>query len=187
MSEQFLDQAQGQMGAIERLLKGLPGIQGYVDKETRRDADRRVRMLIAEQLEADKQQLFDVQMQLAKGGLKYLGDVDQSVQKLQILIDRVKTASYGYAGLFDTVRIREEQLDALRRFDVAMARRAGEIDVAVKELAAAASGGDPQAAIDALGAKVAELSRLYDRRHEAVVAPDLLLDSGYAPAEETTG
>lgn len=184
MSDQFLDRAQNQMGAIERLLKGLPGIQGYVEKEMRRDADRRVRMLIADQLEADKQQLFDVQKQLAKGGLKYLDDVDQSVQKLQILIDRVKTAAYGYAGLFDTVRIREEQLDALRRFDVAMARRAGEIDVAVKELAAAANDGDPQPAIDALSAKIVELSRLYDRRHEAVVAPDLLLDSGYVPADE---
>ena len=99
----------------------------------------------------------------------------------------VSVDAFKAPGLFDTVRIREEQLDALRRFDVAMARRAGEIDVAVKELAAAASGGDPEAAIAALGAKVAELSRLYDRRHEAVVAPDLLLDSGYAPAEETTG
>ena len=47
MSDQFVDFAKSQMGAIERLLKGLPGISGYVDKELRRDADKRVRDSIA--------------------------------------------------------------------------------------------------------------------------------------------
>ena len=40
--------------------------------------------------------------------------------KLQFLIDRLKTASYGYAGLFDAIKVKEEQLDALYDFDNAL-------------------------------------------------------------------
>ncbi len=182
MSDQFVDQAKGQMGAIEELLKGLPGISGYVEKELRRDADKRLRMLIAGRLEVDRQKLFDIQKKLTKsGGLKWLDDVDEGVQKLQILIDRVKTASYGYAGLFDAVRIREEQLDALHRFDVALATRVGEIAGAIDALDAAVDGGDPAGAIATLTGAIADLNRLFDKRREAIVAPDLLLDAGYAP------
>ena len=43
-------------------------------------------------------------------GLDWL---NEAVVKLGTLIDRIKTASYGYAGLFDPVRIKEQQLDAL--------------------------------------------------------------------------
>src|SRR5262245_61164310 len=106
MSDQFVDAAKARMGAIERLLKGLPGIKGYTDKELRRDADRQVRTLLAQELESEKQDLLAVQRTLLDGGgLLWLDNVDQAVQKLQILIDRIKTASYGYAGLFDAVRI----------------------------------------------------------------------------------
>src|SRR5215213_11405727 len=125
MSDQFVDFAKSQMGAIERLLKGLPGISGYVDKELRRDADKRVREGLVQTLEHSKSELMDIQNRLlSSGGLLYMDDVDQAVVKLQTLIDRIKTASYGYAGLFDAVRIREEQLDALHHFDQALAGRA---------------------------------------------------------------
>ncbi|RME51019.1 MAG: hypothetical protein D6790_20485, partial [Caldilineae bacterium] len=114
MSERFVDKAKEQMGAIERLLKGLPIIRGYVDKDLRREADRRLRQTIAAGLEAEKQRLYDLQkIFLRSGGLRYMDDLDGAVQKLQTLIDRIKTASYGYAGLLDAVKIREEQLNAL--------------------------------------------------------------------------
>ena len=139
MSDKFVGRAQENMGAIEQLLKGLPGISGYVDKDLRRDADKRLRTMIAQQLTSDKQRLLDVQKKLLKsGGLAWLDDVDESVQKLQILIDRIKTASYGYAGLFDPVKIQADELNALHRFDVAMAGRMGEVDAAISALDAAA-------------------------------------------------
>src|SRR5688572_9222331 len=144
MSDQFVDAAKERMGAIERLLKGLPGIRGYVDKEMRRDADKRLRELIAQELEVQKQALLEVQRMLLEGkGLLWLDNIDQAVQKLQILTDRIKTASYGYAGLFDPVRIREEALDALHRFDQALANRVVDAKMAIANLRKAVSeGGD---------------------------------------------
>ena len=77
MSDRYVDQAQEQMDAVERLIKGLPGVSGYVDKELRRDGDKRVRMMIAGELEGQKQRLMDIQKRLlSSGGLRWLDDID---------------------------------------------------------------------------------------------------------------
>ena len=126
MSNTFVDNANAQMGAIERLLKGLPGIKGYVDKDLRRDGDKRVRDAIAAELDADRSELLTLQQQLLKqSGLGFMTDMDTAITRLQTLADRVKHANYGYAGLFDPVRIKENELDALYRFDVAMVQEVG--------------------------------------------------------------
>jgi len=181
MSDQFVDAAKERMGAIERLLKGLPGVKGYVDKELRRDADKQTRMLLAQQLESEKQDLLAVQRTLLNGGgLMWLDDVDQSVTKLQILIDRIKTASYGYAGLFDAVRIRENELDALNKFDQAMAARTVDIQMAIDNLGKAANGtGDIGDAARKLTALLADLNNLYSKRYEAMLSPQLIDTPGY--------
>ncbi|NJN81217.1 MAG: hypothetical protein HC802_02295 [Caldilineaceae bacterium] len=188
MPDQYVELAKENMGALERLVKGLPGIQGYVDKNLRRDADKRLRTLIAGQLEEQKQRLFDIQQKLLKGGgLKWLDDVDGAIQKLQILIDRIKTASYGYAGLFDAVAIREEQLDALHRFDVALAGRVVMVENAVDALAAAVANKEDVGVIaDQLTDIVAELNNMFNRREEAVLDTALLLDTSSVPEIDPT-
>jgi hypothetical protein len=171
------------MGAVERLLKGLPGISGYVDKDLRRDADKRVRESIVLELNQSKASLMDAQNALLKsGGLALMDDVDEAVVKLGTLIDRIKTASYGYAGLFDPVRIKEGQLDALYRFDTALAQQVGTINAAIAALAQAIDErGNVAAAAAALTKTVAAMNQLFDRRREAIIAPDLLAQPNYAP------
>lgn len=183
MSDQFVESAKQQMGAVERLLKGLPGISGYVDKDLRRDADKRVRESIVLELNQSKATLMDAQNALLKGGgLALMDDVDEAAVKLQTLIDRIKTASYGYAGLFDPVRIKEGQLDALYRFDTALAQQVGTINAAIAALAQAIDErGNVAAAAASLTKTVVAMSQLFDRRQEAIVAPDLLAQPDYAP------
>ncbi len=175
-SDEAVERAKEEMGAVERMLKGLPIIRDYVDKELRREADRRLRQTIAQGLEAQRQRLYDLQQRLLRGGgLRYLDDVDDVVQRLQILIDRVKHARSGYAGLFDMARIREEQLRALHRFDRALAQRVDEIRQAIDRLRTAVQ--EEQGihrSIEELSEKVAELNRLLDRRNAAIENPDLL-------------
>jgi hypothetical protein len=183
MSDQYVEAAKSNMGALERLLKGLPGIRGYVDKELRRDADKRLRMLIANQLDEQKQALLNVQKTLLKnGGLTWLDDVDEAIRKLQILVDRVKTASYGYAGLFDAVRIQEEQLDALHKFDVALAGRVIAVEEGVKALASAVTSKENiQTTIDQVTSIITELNTMFGKRNEAIIDPALLTDATYVP------
>ena len=176
MTNPFVDKAKANMGTIERLLKGLPIVRGYVDKELRREADYRLRQTIAGTLESEKQRMYDLQKKLLKGGgLLYMDDLDSAVTRIQKLADRVKTASYGFAGLLDAVKIQEEQLDALHRFDVGLAARTYEVQEAVDTLGSAVEAksgiGD---AIDSLTEKLGELNRLYDARHKAVEDPDAL-------------
>jgi len=176
MTNPFVDKAKENMGTIERLLKGLPIVRGYVDKELRREADYRLRQTIAGALESEKQRMYDLQKKLLKGGgLLYMDDLDSAVTQVQKLADRVKTASYGFAGLLDAVKIQEDQLDALHRFDVGLAARTYEVQEAVDGLSSAVEQktgiGD---AIDSLTEKLGELNRLYDARHKAVEDPDAL-------------
>ena len=189
MSDQFVEEAKARMGAIERLLKGLPGIRGYVDKELRRDADNRLREMIAGQLEEQKQSLLHVQRMLLEGkGLLWMDNVDQAVQKLQILADRVKTASYGYAGLFDPVRIGEDALNALHCFDAALVERVVDVKMGVDALRQAVeANGDIGAAVRKLTDLLAVLNTLYNKRHEAVLTPGLLEQPGYSPSDDPHG
>jgi hypothetical protein len=187
MSQQYVDDAKARMGAIERLLKGLPGIRGYVDKELRRDADKRLRELIAGQLEDERATLFAVQNLLLEGkGLMWMDNVDSAITRLQLLIDRIKTASYGYAGLFDAVRIKEDALDALHRFDVAMAERVVDVRASITALHRAVRdsgdiGGEARRLIDLLG----ELNTLFGKRQDAILSPDLLDNPAYRPDAES--
>ena len=68
MSDPFVEMAQNNMGWLEKLLKGLPGISGYVNQELRRDADKQVRELLAGALEQSKASIVELQKRLLKGG-----------------------------------------------------------------------------------------------------------------------
>lgn len=183
MADNFTEFAKSQMGAVEKLIKGLPGIGGYIDKELRRDADKRVREAIAASLDQSKAALIGVQSALLKGGgLTLMDDINEAVVALQTLADRIKTASYGYAGLFDPVRIKEEQLDALVRFDKALAQEIGAVNEKIAALASAVKEhSDINTALDQLNQKVAELSMLFSKRSQVIETPGLLDDPAYAP------
>lgn len=186
MTNRFVDHAKSQYGAIEKLLSGLPGIGGYMDKELRRDADFKVRQMVAENLSDPLKDLLNVQKKLLKnGGLSLLDETNTCVTRLQTLIDRIKTASYGYTGLFDAVKVREEQLDALNRFDVALASAVGKIQNGVDALAKAVGSKEAKENLDTMIEQltdlIAELTDLFDKRNEAIIAPDLLTDSTYVP------
>ena len=176
MSDDFVTQAKEQRNVFERLLKGLPGIRGYTDKELRRNADYRLRQMIGDELDAQKAALLNAQNKLLHGGgLAFLDDLDVGISKLQTLADRVRTASYGYAGLFDAVRIREDELDALRRFDVALLAQVANLEAAVKALGAGL--GDRAqlgAQIEQVIAAVTDLTSLFDRRERVILSPDAL-------------
>ena len=171
MTDRFMRKAENAVGVVEEFLNNLPGVSGYMDKEARRDADRRVRTQLATQLENQKQNLFDIQKRLlSNGGLRFLDEVDQGIQKLQILIDRVKTASYGYAGFFDTVKIQEAELDALHNFDLEMVQSAAGLDYAIHNLSNATSGRDEglKSAIQSLIDQIVALNQQFDQRQRVI-------------------
>ena len=90
--------------------------------------------------------------------------------KLQLLIDRVKTASYGYGGLFDAVKVKEAQLDALYEFDNRMLGFVDEIASEVDRVASAISAKEGVGeAIGQLVTTAAEANLAFGHREEVML------------------
>jgi len=108
------DTVSGARGTLETLIGKIPGYHGYKEKEMRREADKLLRTHLSQRFQEQRTKLSNVQNQLAsEGKLEHMGLLERTMLQLQLLIDRLKVAEYGYAGLFDAVRVQEEQLDAL--------------------------------------------------------------------------
>jgi len=117
----IVGQIKDQRGGFAKLLAKIPGFKGYMEKETRRDADKLVRDALAARFSDQLDRLTEVQADLIpNGGFEFLDDVEQAAVKLRTFIDRVKTAPRGYAGVLDAVRVKEDQLDQLYNFDLAL-------------------------------------------------------------------
>jgi hypothetical protein len=159
------------LGGFERLVSKVPGYKGYKEKELRREADKLLRMEVASKFDDQRKRLSELQMQLiSQAQIEFLDDLERAISKLQLLIDRIRTASYGYAGLFDAVKVKEEQLDALYEFDNKMLSFGDEIASGVDQVASAIS------AQEGIGAAIADLVRIadeasltYNHREEAIL------------------
>jgi len=159
------------LGGLEKLLKKLPGYKGYKEKELRREADKILRMQLAAKLDEQRRRLQELQMQLiSEAQIEFLDDVERAVMKLQILIDRIRTASYGYAGLFDAVKVKEKELDALYEFDNQMLdfveQTAAQIDKLTSALSAKEGVG---VAIAELVLTVEQASLTFGRRRDVIL------------------
>ena len=157
---------------IDRRLDQIPGYAGYRDKERRRDSDRAVR----DKLAADYGQLADRLGRLAttlanERKIDAITTVDRPLQRLRSFIDRVRTASYGYAPIFANDEVDESVLDQIRAFDAALADQLPTIERQIATLESA----DPST--DALGtaakeleASIQALSDRFDKRNEIIHA-----------------
>lgn len=162
--------AKSQMGALEGLLSKLPGIKGYREKELRRDADKQVRDTLARELTERRTKITALQSDLlAAGGLLWMDDLEKLVGRLQLLIDRIKTAAYGYAGFFDAQRVKEGELDKLAQFDQALFEELPRLDATIESLAKAVAANEGlKEAVTATGNLLARLNDIFGKRLETV-------------------
>jgi hypothetical protein len=164
------------LGGLESLIKKVPGYKGYKEKELRREADKLLRLEVARSMDDQRQRLSSLQVQLvSQAQIEFLDDLERAVMKLQLLVDRMKTASYGYAGLFDAVKVKEEQLDALYEFDNQMLDYVDEMAADVDKVASAIT------AKEGVGVAIAELvltleqaNLAFGHRHEAILQAEPL-------------
>jgi hypothetical protein len=162
---------QAGQGGFEDLVSKIPGYKGYKQKELRREADKLLRKEVAGKLDDQRRRLQELQNQLISlMQIEFLDDLERAVMKLQLLIDRIHTASYGYAGLFDAVKIKEAQLDALYEFDNKMLSFVDEVASDVDRVASAISAGEgiTEAIVDLQGT-VEQANQTFRHRHEAIL------------------
>ena len=134
------EKIQASQSKLEEFAAKIPGYDGYKRKEQRREADKLLRMHVARQYEEQLKRLNGVQYTMtSQGKLKAIMTLERAVMKLQLLIDRLKTASYGYAGLFAAVKVDEDVLDRLYDFDEQMMSGVDELSGILDQLEEAAN------------------------------------------------
>src|SRR6476469_9985091 len=138
---------------FHRVANMIPGYTGYQDKERRREADKELRMFLARRFREQHAALARTQQQLARSRhLEAIGEVDRLGGVLQRFIDKLETASQGYAGLFDPVKVQEPELDQLHTFDAALTSQLQQVTDDVAAIGAAAQQGSGPAPATTAGA-----------------------------------
>ena len=153
---------------MNELLEKVPGYTGYRSKEDRRDDDRRLRETIAGSLDTTGGTLTGVSADLARQRkLTHISAVERLVGATRRLADRVRSASYGYGGVFSDRSIDEFALDQMRQFDAAFQREVRSLDALANRLAASPEG-PLDVDIKEYQAELNRLGLLFDARGEVV-------------------
>lgn len=165
----LLDNIKGDMSALETLAAKIPGYKGYKEKELRREADRLLRDHIVNRLRTVRAQLDTLQTDLISAGqITLLTEAGSATTQLQTFIDRIRTATYGYSGLFDAVRIKEDDLDRVYEFDAALLSYAERIENAIERARESIGGEDTRSLILMIRDLAREANATFDQRQDVM-------------------
>ncbi len=144
---------------VTSLLQRIPGYSGYQDKESRRDEDKRLRTATADRLTdvIDQLTAFNA-AQVAKRNFSGVTSVEQIISKTRLLGDRIRTASYGYGGLFSDRPIDGPALDQLRQFDLSIQNRVEKIAAGTGANITASDG------LEGISTEIDSISTLFNAR-----------------------
>lgn len=155
---------------LGRLASKLPGFSGYMERSRRREADQILRDTIARRLEQTRLQLSNVHQDLSQDIIKAIDHAEplgRADSRLMGLIGKIKDAPQGYSGFFDAVKVKEEDLARLYKFDEQMLTHSEEIAADVTALQAALNeDGDISPKIRDLDASIQEANNAFSARQE---------------------
>jgi len=101
------------------LARLVPGVGRYQNREGLRETDKQVRVHLADLLTDLNRIVEGAERRLTEAGrLDRLPALDRVARLVSTLADRIRYASYGFAGVFDLHKVRETELAALHRFDL---------------------------------------------------------------------
>lgn len=151
---------------LERVARLVPGIGRYQDREGLRETDKQVRLHLAETLVAAGRTLERAQERLVEARrLDRLTALDRVAKRLSTAADRIRTASYGFSGVFDLQKIRESELARLHGSDVRLLEQVPPLQTRLQEAAAAATADTGFAeAVAAAEAILDDFARALDER-----------------------
>jgi hypothetical protein len=148
--------AVSQRNIVERIAAAIPGFSGYQERETRRDVDKLQRDFCADKLFAQKTTIKRVLEELISGGeIDGIAPFEKLMSRIDRVAQRIRTADRGYSGMFDTIKVGEDDLMRVYEYDLSLAEAVTEVAHKVSEMNA-----DER---DALLKKVKETIELVDR------------------------
>jgi hypothetical protein len=167
----YYDKIKDSQGLFGKIASMIPGFNGYIDREQRRDADRMLRETVANRYSEQLARISNLQVQLISGGgIELVDDLQDAATRLQRFIDTVRTAPMGYAGLFSSIKINEPELAKLYQFDLAMLENASKVAAAVDNVETSMGGDGMPAAVRNLSAVIGEANTAFERRKEVLTS-----------------
>jgi hypothetical protein len=167
-----MDKPKGLADRIETWMGKIPGVRTYMEREHRRETDKKLREHLASRLQEARSQLKKVTQDLsAKNQMESLAKVDRFSSRLQQMADTIRYASYGYSGIFDLEKIREDELDRLYSFDLLLADHLEKIQQGVAEIGQASSAYAREKKVEEAEAFLDVLETQFNRRKELIMAP----------------
>ena len=165
------DRVTSQQDVFKKLVSKIPGFEGYIERENRRSADKLLRETIAARFQALWQRISGIQRDLVNAGrINLLDDVEQAEVKIRQFIDRVNTATYGYAGFFDAIKIRQDTLEQIYQYDLTLVELADQLSSAVDNLEASLDSDGLPAALRNLVQKAQDCLDAFNKRSEIMKA-----------------
>ena len=165
---------------IREALDRVPGYRGYRLKEERRDADRRVRAAVADAYAAELARVERIGRDLANTRrLGEITNVERASQAIRHYIDRVRTASPGYGGLFGDRDIDGIALDQLRLFDEILLLGVDELQPSIDRLEA------DFAAVQSLGPAADQVAGTVESQILRFNTRQEVMDTGHAASRDS--
>lgn len=166
----FFEKVSSQIDPFKKLLSYIPGFKGYVERQTRRDADKELRDVVARRFEEYWSRASNMQSELVSNGmLSYVDDMEKATLSMRTFIDKISRAARGYSGMFDAIKINEKELEAIYQFDVAFFTLGEQVSSALDNVEASLN---DESALPAAIRNLTTLSRLavetFERRSEVV-------------------
>jgi len=158
---------------LGNLLNKVPGLSGYMEKGRRREADQILRETITARLEEVRLQLSQVHHELARDiilAMEYAESLGRADNRLMGLIGKIRDAPQGYAGFFDAVKVKEDDLARLYVFDEQMLNHVDKIDADSADLQVAVSmGAKIDEAVRQLNSDLGVANETFNARNEVLM------------------
>lgn len=169
--DDILQKIDSEKDFLKKILGKLPGFSGYFERRERRAADKLLRESIAEKFDTLWGRISALQRDaISNGNIDLIDDMEASALKLRQFIDRIRTASYGYAGFFDAIQVRTEELDQIYQYDLQLLIFEEEVSRAIDNV-------ETSMGTDGLAASIRHLTKLsqdcidaFEKRKEVILS-----------------
>jgi hypothetical protein len=170
MMSDLYDRIVSERGSVERLMATIPGFGGYMERASRRTADRMLRDFLADQVTQCVNRFAALEKRLLDaGGLMLMSKTRSTKTKIQTYHDRVKAAMPGYSGFFAAIKIDEDALEQLYSFDEAQIRFVDKLKTALDGLdEAIKTSGDVDAALTQIDTVAVEANEAFKLRDDVL-------------------
>lgn len=161
----FHDRIEADENALQKLVKQIPGFDGYFKQENRRAADKLLRDHLCAELDETVEELEKVAGAWSRAAqLDDLDDLERVAGRLRRAGDKLRYADYGYTGFFDAVKIGEDDLQRFYEYDLSLRQFIADVAERVQALADAEAVGeefeDLEEAVEALADMIEERERV---------------------------